>query len=522
MESEKICLASKTIDISEHENYIELTNRLCYYDDKNLNNVMLPYKGVEEDAKRMASTLINMPLQAKYKKVMGLDDLGGHELSIDENGNAVWGTVSIGTHTNAWISEPEDVITVNGEHKKLPCLYATARVWKRNANIVSAIKRLFASAGGLNSSWEIASNAYEFANGIKKLTDYEFLGNTCLGSQVTPAYSGTSKTISMASEVMDSELMIAEALTLDMNSENGAFEINNNKVKEDNILEKDNITLSSEVTEEVKLSEQTTETEEISTEEVNTSVEENETPENETSETTEENKDETEISQLTEYDLRDKIREACKAKLGKWCWIAFHFPIEKEVWLEVEGRESELDFSRMTYTVENDVVEVSEPEAVKLTVSIAEVNAKIAELETEVSAKDEAIIKSGEEIARLKTEISELSPFKEKFEQAEQERIENELKEKKDNLVSSITKSGLITKDEIEASEELKGYVDNLDEKSLKAILADRYIASLNDNTTEISETQNEVETETASTNLDGLEDEQLDVKSIMKNYFGK
>ena len=164
MKSEKICLASKTIDISEHENYIELTNRLCYYDDKNLNNVMLPYKGVEEDAKRMASTLINMPLQAKYKKVMGLDDLGGHELSIDENGNAVWGTVSIGTHTNAWISEPEDVITVNGEHKKLPCLYATARVWKRNANIVSAIKRLFASAGGLNSSWEIASNAYEFAN----------------------------------------------------------------------------------------------------------------------------------------------------------------------------------------------------------------------------------------------------------------------------------------------------------------------------------------------------------------------
>ena len=220
--------------------------------------------------------------------------------------------------------------------------------------------------------------------------------------------------------------------------------------------------------------------------------------------------------------MRKKIREACRAKLDKWCWISVHFPVEKEVWLEVDGRESELDFVRMTYTVENDTITVSEPEEVKLTVSIAEVNTKIAELEAEVSTKDEAIIKSGEEIARLKTEISELSPFKERVEQAEQERIENELKEKKDTLVSSITKSGLITKDEIEASEELKGYVDNLDEKSLKAILADRYIASLNDNTTEISETQNEVETETASTNLDGLEDEQLDVKSIMKNYFGK
>jgi heme-binding NEAT domain protein len=29
-------------------------------------------------------------------------------------------------------------------------------------------------------------------------------------------------------------------------------------------------------------------------------------------------------------------------------------------------------------------------------------------------------------------------------------------------------------------------------------------------------------ETETASTNLDGLEDEQMNVKSIMKDYFGK
>ena len=78
----------------------------------------------------------------------------------------------------------------------------------------------------------------------------------------------------------------------------------------------------------------------------------------------------------------------------------------------------------------------------------------------------------------------------------------------------------MITSEEIEASEELKGYVENLDEKSLKAILADRYIASLSENNTEVSETKTEVETETASTNLDGLEDEQLDVKSIMKSYF--
>ena len=532
MNSEKICLASKTIDISEHENYIELTNRLCYYDDKNLNNVMLPYKGVEEDAKRMASTLINMPLQAKYKKVRGLDDLGGHELSIDKDGSVVWGTASIGTHTNAWIGEPEEVITVSGEKKILPCLYATARVWKRNSNIISAIKRLFSSAGGLNSSWEISTNSYEYSNGVKKLIDYEFLGNTCLGSQVTPAYSGTSKTITMSSELLDGELMIAEALTLDLNSENDAFDINKNLEKEDDILDKDNITLSSEVTEEVKISEQNSETE-IPTEEVSESVEEKETPENETSETKEENNEtehseegsvatETEVSALTERDLRRRIDMACNAKIGdnSWCYIVFWFPEEKVVWCEYGGRKSQLDFMKFTYEVSGETVNVSEGEKVTLTVEPTKINEVVAEYEATVSTKDEAIIKSGEEIARLKTEISELSPFKEKFEKAEQERIENELKEKKETIISSITKSGLITREEIEASEELKGYVENLDEKSLKAVLADRYIASLSENNTEVSETKTEVETETASTNLDGLEDEQLDVKSIMKSYF--
>ena len=56
MNSEKICFSSKTIDIAEHENYLILTNRLCYYDDKNLNGGMLTYKGYEESALECANT----------------------------------------------------------------------------------------------------------------------------------------------------------------------------------------------------------------------------------------------------------------------------------------------------------------------------------------------------------------------------------------------------------------------------------------------------------------------------------
>lgn len=502
MNTENIYLASEIVEISESKTYLELTSRICYYDDTNSNGVLLP----SENAEEKAQTLINMPVQAKYRtNVLGLPTFGGHEMYKDENGNISFKTESIGTHTEVYIENAD--VDVHGTIKNLPCLYAKYRIWKRYENMVAAVRRLF-SLGKLYGSWEILISSYEFKDGVKRVSDYEFLANTLLGYEyASPSYGVDAKALSLSSTENDC-LLVAEALSQDILSQGLDTK---NEAKEENNLQNNEVT---------QVAEENVEGTVVETPVAETPVEETTETSTETEAT--ENKDETEVSQLTEYDLRKKIREACRAKLDKWCWISFHFPVEKEVWLEVDGRESELDFVRMTYTVENDTITVSEPEEVKLTVSIAEVNTKIAELEAEVSTKDEAIIKSGEEIARLKTEISELSPFKEKFEQAEQERIENELKEKKDTLVSSITKSGLITKDEIEASEELKGYVDNLDEKSLKAILADRYIASLNDNTTEISETQNEVETETASTNLDGLEDEQLDVKSIMKNYFGK
>lgn len=499
MNKENICLASEIVEISESKTYLELTSRICYYDDTNSNGVLLPSDSAEEKAQ----TLLNMPVQAKYRtNILGLPTFSGHEMYKDENGNVTFGTESIGTHTEVYIENAD--VDVRGTIKNLPCLYAKYRIWKRYENMVAAVRRLF-SLGKLFGSWEITVSSYEFKDGIKRVTDYEFLANTLLGYEyASPSYGIDAKAISLSSDENDS-LLVAEALSQDILSQGLDTE---NQAKEENNLQNNDVTqIANENVEGTVVNAPDAQTTDTSTE--NNAVE---------------NKNETEISQLTEYDLRKKIREACRAKLDKWCWISFHFPVDQEVWLEVDGRESELDFVRMTYTVENDTITVSEPENVKLTVSIAEVNTKIAELEGQVSAKDEAIIQSGEEITKLKTEIGELTPFKEKFEQAEQERIANELKEKKDALVSSITKSGLITKKEIESSEDLKGYVDSLDEKSLKAILADRYIASLNENTTEVSETQNqsETQTETASTNLDGLEDETLDVKSIMKSYLGK
>ena len=448
------------------------------------------------------STLKNKPLVGKIKmRYDGEYDFTGHNVreveKVDENGNKYreveFDTEAFGTFFDVAIE------TINDKEY----IVASCEIWKRFTKACEIIVNRI-QEGSLSTSWEISveKSTQGIIDGLmtKIIQAGRFIGHCLLGKNVSPAYD-SSGLLEIASTNYDMEF--AEALSQDILSQGLDKE---NEAKEENNLQSN---IETQVAEE-NVEETVVETPVADTTESSTETE------------VTENKDETEVSQLTEYDLRKKICEACRAKLDKWCWISFHFPVEKEVWLEVDGRESELDFVRMTYTVENDTITVSDPEEVKLTVSIADVNTKIAELEAEVSTKDDAIIKSGEEIAKLKTEISELSPFKEKFEKAEQERIENELKEKKETIISSITKSGLITREEIETSEELKGYVENLDEKSLKAVLADRYIASLNDNTTEISETQNEVETETASTNLDGLEDEQLDVKSIMKNYFGK
>ena len=496
---DNIVFYSDQVYLSENSNPDSYIAKFIICDfGRNKNGVALDRNTIEN----WMSTLKNKPLVGKIKmRYDGEYDFTGHNVreveKVDENGNKYreveFDTEAFGTFFDVAIE------TINDKEY----IVASCEIWKRFTQaceiIVSRIQE-----GSLSTSWEISveKSTQGIIDGLmtKIIQAGRFIGHCLLGKNVSPAYD-SSGLLEIASTNYDMEF--AEALSQDILSQ--GLDIKNEAKEENNLQSNIETQVAEENVEETVVETPVAETTESSTE----------------TEVTE-NKDETEVSQLTEYDLRKKIREACRAKLDKWCWISFHFPVEKEVWLEVDGRESELDFVRMTYTVENDTITVSDPEDVKLTVSIAEVNTKIAELEAEVSTKDEAIIKSGEEIARLKTEISELSPFKEKFEKAEQERIENELKEKKETIISSITKSGLITREEIEASEELKGYVENLDEKSLKAVLADRYIASLSENNTEVSETKTEVETETASTNLDGLEDEQLDVKSIMKNYFGK
>lgn len=484
---------------------------------RNKNGVALDRNGIED----WLSTLKNKPLVGKIKmKYDGTYDFTGHNVKlvekIDSDGNKYqeveFDTDAFGTFFDVSIE------TINDQE----VIVASCEIWKRFTKaceiIVNRIKE-----GTLHTSWEIAIEKYHqgIVDGLMtKIVDLgRFIGHCLLGKQVAPAYD-SSGLLEIASANYDVEF--AEALSQDIMSQGLDIE---NEAKEENNLQSN---IETNVAEEETVvetpvadtAEQTTENETSEATETNESVEaEAETVES--SEVVEEQPSETEVSALTSYDLRRKISKACRDKVDDWCWVVYLFPEEHEVWCEYDG-ESELDYLRFTYTVENDEVVVSEPEKVTLTVSVKNINTTVSEYEKTIAEKDELIVKASSEITALKSENTELSQYKEKFTQMEQEKAEAELAQQKEDLIASVVKSGQITREEIESSEELKAYVDTLDKKSLMSIVGERLTASMNDKPEKEIETSETKEDIHVSSNLNNEDDEVIDYSSVMRNFLRK
>lgn len=492
-------MSSNVIELSEHKTYIELTRRLCYYDYPNLNGVQLNSDTAEEKAQ----SLLMQPVVAKYKRIRNKDDLGGHECSVDNKGNVTFGTVPIGV--NVAVEIKNDTVNINNNTVETPCLFATSRIWTRNKNVCSAIKRLFAE-GKLHSSWEILTENAEYVNNVKILKDYVFEADALLGSTSNPAYGECATTLCVAS-AEDPEILLSEAIAND-------FNINNSEAKEDKTLkikENESVVTSENtdvVTDEVvETSQEIENVETTETETVSTSSEEE-------SHEVVDNSETIDVSALTVRDLRCKIEKACRDKI-RYCWVAFMFPTENYVLVEFDERESELEYMKFTYTVNGEDVTVGEPEKVKLAVSVANIN-------SEISEKNDAIIKANEEITALKSEVETLTKYKEMFEQAEAEKAANELAKKKKCLSEYAVRSGYISSEEIESSEEIKKLIDAVDENGIKAIIVDRLMAQKNDVVVETSEVTTPVTTEVASLTCDEVSIETSDYKSVMKKFLGK
>lgn len=495
---------------------------------RNKNGVSLNRDGIEQ----WLSTLKNKPLVGKIKmKYDGSYDFTGHNVrlvnKVDEYGNeyqeAEFDTDAFGTFFDVSIE------TINEQE----VIVASCEIWKRFTKaceiIVSRIKD-----GTLHTSWEIAieKSHQGIVDGLMtKIIDVgRFIGHCLLGKQVSPAYD-SSGLLEIASTNYDVEF--AEALSRDIISQ--GLDIKNKEKEDDTLetnkdIEKSNEEIEASV-EDAETSNKTDISNDI-TEDTSTKTDESSKDIDDDKETDDDDKIEdeedgeckkkkasasTETSALTSYDLHRKLSEECRKKLGDWCWVAYLFPEEKEVWCEYDGN-SELDYLKFTYSVQNDEVTVSEPEKVTLTISVKDINTTISEYEKTISEKDDLIVKASAEITSLKSENAELSQYKQKFTEMEQAKMAAELAQKKEELISSVIKSGQITREEIEASEEMQNYVNELDKKSLMAIVGERLSASVS------NETNSDVETSTVkdahvSTNLNN---EDTDAVSIMRRFLNK
>ena len=447
-------MSSNVIELSEHKTYIELTRRLCYYDYPNLNGVQLNSDTAEEKAQ----SLLMQPVVAKYKRIRNKDDLGGHECSVDNNGNVTFGTVPIGV--NVAVEIKNDTVNINNNTVETPCLFATSRIWTRNKNVCSAIKRLFAE-GKLHSSWEILTENAEYVNNVKILKDYVFEADALLGSTSNPAYGECATTLCVAS-AEDPEILLSEAIAND-------FNIDNSETKEDE-------TLKIKENESVVTSEN--ENSDVVTDEV---VETSQETENvETTETTE------------------TVSETREAKAEK---------IE-DTTADENTEKSEESNSDNTDTSNEEVV--------------SDTDTIIANLKQEIVEKNDAIIKANEEIANLKAVNESLIQYKEMYEKIEAEKAADELAKKKKCLSEYAVRSGYISSEEIESSAEIKKLIDAVDENGIKAIIVDRLMAQKNDVVVETSEATTPVTTEVASLTCDEVSIETSDYKSVMKKFLGK
>lgn len=466
MDNEHIILNSRPISIASYTNYKEAVFLISVLGEPDSYGRIIP----EEAGEKYFDTIIGYPIVAKLKKnIFGQPvDFGGHELIIqktkDGKKKSHFDTVPIGSVTDAWIEERE----VDGYDGTPKCILIKTKLWtSRFPEYFKVFDKLW-DDGEISSSWELTATdvVTEGANKIYKV--FEFIGNCILGSNRNPAVPGAG--VIEYAEMDDLEEQLSSALLADIS--------NTDIANYEDIEEKEDMNLAEK--------------------KKKTSCAEDASKTKETAES-EDDTEKPETASLTDYDLYRKISKACEDKMRCWGYISYWFPEEHVVWFHVDNAPTQLDYILFTYTVENDEVTVSEPQDVKLTVSVSDINTVLAEkdekietLTAELEIKDKAVISAGEKIGKLNVQISELQPYKEQVEKAEQEKIKAEIAEEKESLKKNLLKGGLFTEEEI-AKAEIAELIEARDKTAINSLIAEKYIASFDKEETDVAE---DVETE--------------------------
>ena len=360
---------------------------------------------------------------------------------------------------------------VEGYEGTPKCILIKTKLWtSRFPEYFKVFDKLWED-GNISSSWELT--AFEvIQDGLNKIyKKFEFIGNCVLGTTKTPCVPKAG--VIEYAEQDDIEEELSSALITDMT---GNINISENiKQKEDvNLGKKENTTPVENTENKIVDSVNTAE----DTQENTTDVETSESKKPENAEDTS-----TETASLTDRDLFRKINKACEDAIKYWGYISYWFPEEHTVWFKSDDAPTQLDYKLFTYTVENDEVTVSEPQDVKLTVAITDVNTTLAEkdekiqtLTAELEIKDKAVITAGEKIGKLNVQISELKPYKEQVEKAEKEKIEAEIAEEKESLKNNLIKGGFSEKEITNA--EIAELIEARNKSAINSLIAERYLAS--------------------------------------------
>ena len=175
-----------------------------------------------------------------------------------------------------------------------------------------------------------------------------------------------------------------------------------------------------------------------------------------------------EISSLTGRDLYMKLEDAV-SKISSDYYMTDMFPEDHTIWCKKWGRMNELDYIMFPYTVEGDEVSLGEPQNITLTVSISQVNTKIAELNGTIASLNT-------ELQSAKEEVASLTPYKDQAEKAEAEKAAAELAQKKENLRQYALSSKMITEAEVSEGGNYASLIENLDETGIKSVIAERCV----------------------------------------------
>ena len=99
-----------------------------------------------------------------------------------------------------------------------------------------------------------------------------------------------------------------------------------------------------------------------------------------------------------------------------------------------------------------------------------------------------------------------------------------EVSEQKEALKKYALKGGYITEAEIETSEDIKGFIENLDKANIQSIIADRATSALDSVSKKSKEVDEVKENVVGSVNLSNFEEEDMTSRSktLISAYIGK